>query len=302
MAARASLRLGDVYRMSDRYEDALREYESAIKVLERYGFIEDVATCRIWSGEVHKYKGDYEKALDHNLIAYKIIKRYEFEQQLGWVKYSLADINRFKSDGNDSLDKFGKADKIFEQHKNRLGRAWCNEAMAEIYRVRGDYDRAEEKNNIALENYREDYKICRAYILLNEAEMLRAHGEYSKAIEKYEEVKNIETECIRYVAHAELGIAETERLRGSGCLNDYDKIMDKYENIGMIHGIVHTLIGKALFLLSIEENPLDTINRAEKISSEIRLEKESKIMSMIRNNIFNNKNKLLCWLHPLEFP
>jgi tetratricopeptide (TPR) repeat protein len=92
---------------------------------------------------------------------------------------------------------------------------------------------AEEKNNIALENYREDYKICKAYILLNEAEMLRAHGEYSKAIEKYEEVKNIKTECIRYVAHAELGIAETERLRSSGSLDDYDKILNKYENIGM---------------------------------------------------------------------
>lgn len=301
VAARASLRLGDVYRMSDRYVDALREYESAIKVLGRYGFIEDVATCRIWSGEVHKYKGDYEKALDHNLTAYKIIKRYEFEQQLGWVKYSLADINRFKSDENDSLDKFDEADKIFEKYKNRLGRAWCNEAMAEIYRVRGDYDMAEEKNKIALENYREDYKICRAYILLNEAEVLRAHGEYSKAIEKYEEVKNIKTECIRYVAHAELGIAETERLRGSGSLDDYDKILNKYENIGMIHGVVHTLIGKALFLLSMEENPLDTINRAEKISSEMRLEKESKIISMIQNDIFN-KNKRSRWLHPLEFP
>ena len=173
--------------------------------------------------------------------------------------------------------------------------------MAEIYRVRGDYDMAEEKNNIALENYREDYKICRAYILLNEAEMLRAHGEYSKAIEKYEEVKNIKTECIRYVAHAELGIAETERLRGSGSLDDYDKILNKYENIGMIHGIVHTLIGKALFLLSMEENPLDAIDRAEKISFERGLEKESKIISMIRDDI-SNKSKLSRWLHPLEFP
>jgi len=301
VAARASLRLGDVYRMSDRYEDALREYESAIKVLEKYGLIEDVAICRIWSGEVHKYKGDYEKALDHNLTAYKIIKRYEFEQQLGWVKYSLADINRFKSDENDSLDKFDEADKIFEKYENRLGRAWCNEAMAEIYRVRGDYDTAEETNNIALENYREDYKICKAYILLNEAETLRAHREYSKAIEKYEEVKNIETECVRYVAHAELGIAETERLRCFGSLNNYDKILNKYENIGMTHGIVHTLIGKALFLLSIEENPLDTINRAEKISFEMGLEKESKIINIIQNDV-SNKSKLSHWLHPLEFP
>lgn len=69
----------------------------------------------------------------------------------------------------------------------------------------------------------------------------------------------------------------------------------------MVHGIVHTLIGKALFLLSKEENPLDTIDRAEKISSEMGLEKESKIISMIRDDIFN-KNELSRWMHPLEFP
>jgi hypothetical protein len=114
-------------------------------------------------------------------------------------------------------------------------------------------------------------------------------------------VKNIETECVRYVAHAELGIAETERLRGFGSSNNYDKILNKYENIGMTHGIVHTLIGKALFLLSIEENPLDTINRAEKISFEMRLEKESKIINIIQNDV-SNKIKLSHWLHPLEFP
>ena len=219
--AGALIGMGESCRHRARYEEAIREYRQAHKLFKRYGFIADAVHSWVWLGEVYVYKGDYGKASWYNSQARRISKKYLFEQYYAWAKYVEADINKYKGTGKmKSLDEdreerldevMGDLDEVFKNMENRLGQAWCNQMLAELYRLKCDYNEAREKNEKALGFCGKDgidYRVCLAYIGLNEGEILRAQGRYDAAIKKYEQVLNTKIgDLQRHHAHAILGIA-----------------------------------------------------------------------------------------------
>jgi len=317
ISAKARYHLADVYRMQDMYEDAIKEYHQACEIFNECGFIANVAYCLIWLGEVYVYKGDYVKALEYNSLARRISKKYNFEQYLAWAKYVEADINKYKGSGmmkdwdEDKEEKLNKIveylDDKFKNMKNRLGQAWCNQMLAELCRLEEDCKNAQTINNKGVEYCGRDgidYKICLAYLMLNEGEILRAKNQYDAAIGSFNQVCEIDVgDLKRHKAHAHLGIAETNRMKGVGSSEEYEKALNMYRKIGMRHGIVHALIGLALFTGLIFENPLPIIKEAKEESlKEPSLKKELMFIENMEHDILKNKKDIFKQLHPLEFP
>jgi tetratricopeptide (TPR) repeat protein len=309
--------LADAYRMQDEYEEAIREYRQAHELFKKYGFIANAVYSWVWLGEVYVYKGDYGKASWYNSMARRISRKYHFENYFAWAKYVEAEINNYKGTGKmesleenreEELDKVvGDLDGVFENLKNRLGQAWCNQMLAELYRLRSDYKEAEKKNEKALEFCGRDgvdYRVCLVYIGLDEGEILRAQGQYDAAIRKYEQVLNTKIgDLQRHHAHAVLGIAETNRMKGIGNQAEYEKALEMYKNIGMRHGIVHTLIGLSLFTGLRNKNPLSILKLAEDTSLKRPiLQKELILIKKLKRECLKNLKDVSSWLHPLEFP
>jgi len=317
ISGKARCYLADVYRMQDRYKEAINEYRQAHRLFKKYGLIADAVYSWVWLGEVYVYKGDYGKASWYNSQARRISRKYNFEQYFAWAKYVEADINKYKGTGKmwnldesmeEELDKIVEdLDGLFKNLKNRLGRAWCNQMLAELNRLKNDYNEAKKRNKKALEFCGKDgidYRICYAYILLNEGEILRAQGQYDKAIKKFEQVLNIKIgDLQRHHAHAILGIAETNRVRGMGSKTEYEKALEMYKNIGMRHGIVHTLIGLALFTGLRNGHLSPTLREAEEESlKRPKLKKELILIKKLKRTSLKNKKDIVKYLHPLEFP
>ena len=306
--AKAICYLADVYRMQDKYGEALGKYRLACSIFKRNGFIEEAVYSQIWLGEVCMYKGDYGQALRYNRKALSITEKYQFEQYLAWAKYVRIDINKYRRDNVESLiNEIQEVDERFENLENRLGRAWCNQMLSEFYRLKGNYEEAEKINKKARRfcgREKIDYELCIMYISLNEAEILRAEDKYAAAIKRYKQILNTQTGYLqRHHIHAILGIAETNRMRGAGNQREYEKALELYKKIGVRHGIIHTLIGLALLTGLRNNDPLSILIRAEnECLKKPMLRKERKIIRQTRNGIHKNKKTIFSWLHPLEFP
>jgi len=309
LEGKATRCLADVCRMQDRHEDALQAYRLAHGLFKRRGLIEDAVVSWIWLGEVYVYRGNYDKASWYNKQAIRTAEQYGFEQDLAWAKYVEADIRKYKGPDIEILiDEVQSLDNAFAKLENQLGRAWCNQMVAELYRLKGNYDEAKAKCKEASKFCGEngtDYKVCLAYIRLNEAEILRAQGRYDAAVEKYRQVLGTEIGTLRrHQAHAALGIAETNRLRRDGKREEYEKPLRIYEMIGMRHGMVHTLIGLALLTSLMEkEDLLAALSEARAYClKRPRLTKELALIKEIERNTLTGAQDTLGWLHPLEFP
>jgi tetratricopeptide (TPR) repeat protein len=206
------------------------------------------------------------------------------------------------------IDEVQNLDKAFEKLENRLGRAWCHQMVAELYRLEGNYDEAKTKCNEAARLCGKnviDYEVCLAYISLNEAEILRAQGRYDAAIEKYRQVLGTEIGTLRrHQAHAALGIAETNRMKGARRKEEYEKPLETYDTIGMRHGMVHTLIGLALMTAVMEKENLTAVlfQAREYCLARPRLRKELALIKQIERNALTSGKDIPNWLHPLEFP
>lgn len=306
IAGKATRCLADVYRMQDKHDDALQAYRLAYKLFRHRGLIEDAVVSWIWLGEVYVYKGNYDKASWYNKRALRIADQYAFEQDLAWAKYVEADIRKYKGWNTKILkEEVQNLDKAFQKLENRLGQAWCNQMLAELYRLEENYDEAKIKCTEATKlcgKNGTDYQVCLAYVRLNEAETLRAQGRYELAIDTYKQVLSTEIGSLqRHQAHAALGMAETNRMKGHGERDEYKRPLEIYEAIGMRHGVVHTLIGLALLAsLAENENCLEILSQARAYCLERpRLPKELMLIEQIERNILKD---ILTWLHPLEFP
>jgi len=306
IAAKATLYLADVYRMQDKLDEALEEYRSAYRLLKRKGLIADACWSQIWQGEIYVYKGNYALALRHNRKALEIADKYNFKQYLAWAKYVEIDISKYRG-GNveDLIDETKRINRVFEELKNQNGITWCNEMLAEFYRLKGNYKEAENRTGeISWLCRKYEYKVCLAYIQLNEAEILRAKGQYDAAIEKYKQVLDTKIgDLQRHHAHAILGIAETNRVKGIGSQAEYEKALEMYRYIGMRHGIVHTLIGLVLFTGLRNRDLSPILKRAEDESlKRPKLKKELILIKKLKREYLRNKKDVSNWLHPLEFP
>ena len=81
------------------------------------------------------------------------------------------------------------------------------------------------------------------------------------------------------------------------------KIKLRDRSIHMRHGIVHTLIGLALFTGLNRRNPIPILRKAEDESlKRPKLKKELVLIKKLRRECLKNNKEIFSSLHPLEFP
>jgi len=73
--------------------------------------------------------------------------------------------------------------------------------------------------------------------------------------------------------------------------------------MNMRHGVVHTLIGLALFTGLNNKNPMTIIKKAEgETLKKPRFKKELVFIKKLKRECLKNNKKIFSSLHPLEFP
>lgn len=289
--------LADLYRMEDRYEEAIDNYQKAYRIFNRLGYILDSNTCHIWLSDTYMYKGELYKANFYNTLALKVASKYYFNQNLVWAKFVRIEIDKCKIDHKNISKLIPKLNELIEEFKyikNRLGLAWCYLLLGEIYRLLGNYKTSQYKldNASSFCGKNIDYKVCYMYILLNKAELLKCYEKYKESLDIYQKVVNTKIGKLqRHKAHAYLGIAEIKKLIGKDPLDEYSKALEIYGKINMKQGLVNTYIRLGLFLRSEK-----ILEKARTVAIENKLTRELELINKINkedNYLLDNYLKIV---------
>jgi len=117
---------------------------------------------------------------------------------------------------------------------------------------------------------------------IGQAELARSEGNFINALSSYEQAHHRAEELglKLQVAHAILGVAETNRLLSNCDLELYEQALSIYRKSDLRAGIIHTLIGKGLAYLVLKESDkaTETLKTAHKYSKLLGLDREVELI------------------------
>jgi signal transduction histidine kinase/ActR/RegA family two-component response regulator len=187
--AKSFFRIAEGYRLKG---ENLRALDNFLKSLKTYGEIDDregVAKSSNQTGKIYRFMGDYSTALDHHLRALKIYT--DLENKKGIAISMISSGNAYQKLGKSdlALDYFNQAIEMCKVSNDET-------TIVEAYISKGDLHWHEGDNDRALYFFEEALKIMesdpkpefdRSGVINNLGNVYREKGEYSKALEYYDQ-------------------------------------------------------------------------------------------------------------------
>lgn len=212
---------------------------------------------------------------------------------LAWVERALGNLEKSHELSDECI-------KISEplRHYRATGLALWN--LATIYRIRKDFDKAcsfcieakKKLENIGIRSV--------MHILIEEAEIYRASGDYLKAKEKYLYALNLSINKIYdldFRTHVRLGLAETNRCLEGYDESEYNECINYFHSKNVRWAYLSARIGKMIGKASIlsEKLNMNEWDELYDIAKDIDFRSELNLLVLLKKEYEEN------YLHPLFF-
>ncbi|THU96671.1 TPR-like protein, partial [Dendrothele bispora CBS 962.96] len=213
-------RLGDIYRMQGRDDEAIKMISDAQKQFQTIGNQMRAAEC-LWSlGELYRKQKKYDGATKMIMKAQKQFKEIGLRDGVADCLRILGCIYMDQTQYDEAVDMFSDAQRQYQNIGNIVDAAWCYQCLGITYRLQDQYEKAKETFTEALELLKgfpgEKYKI--GYTLLNFGDLFFDMKEFGGARRKYEEARDI------FASHGQL---EKEVGECSQALAEFDEAIEQ---------------------------------------------------------------------------
>ncbi len=238
--------MGLLYQHFSNYDEALKQYQKSIEIMEKIGNIKGVSYNLNNIGVIHHSIGNYDMALTH------FQKSMEIKEKIGDIKgvsdgwHNLGAIYEAKGEYDEALKQYQKAKEISEKISDIKGVSDSLYQIGTIYHLKSDYD-------AALKHYQESREIkdkigdinSFSDILNSIGAIYTAKGDYDQALEQYQKSLEIKEkmEDIRGISNClhNIGNIYYSKEDYNGALRYYQKSMEMNKKIGDIRGISYNL-------------------------------------------------------------
>ena len=186
--AKTHHRIGTVYHNLGALDDAEKELEKALKLMEEIGDLKGISGSSNNLGEVYRIRGECEKAMACYERAMKIDEKIGDRRGLSVVLSSMGDLNLETRNYSLSVEYYEKSNKICRMIDNKYGLGWNYCGLSEAKIGLGDFEGAKG----ALENANRYYLEVKTQDILGwgkrvEGMLNYALGDYEKSLKSFEE-------------------------------------------------------------------------------------------------------------------
>ncbi|THU81448.1 TPR-like protein, partial [Dendrothele bispora CBS 962.96] len=219
ITARCFQKLGNIYEMQNKYNEATDMLSKAKTQFEEIGDWLEATQCLQRLGEIHRMQARYNEATEMVSKA-----KTQFEQigdQLGAAQclQSLGNIYRMQDRNSEATELLSKAKTQFEQIGDQLGAAQCLQRLGDIYRMQARYSEAIETLSKAKGQFEEIGS------QLGAAQCLNGLGDIHYMQDRY-------SEATEMVSKAKTQFEQIgDQLRAAQCLQslgDIHRMQDRY--------------------------------------------------------------------------
>ena len=185
--------LGKIYRLHQRYEDALIHYQKAEKSFKLTENIEGLTKVYHNLGNVYIFLERFKEAKKFHFKALEIAQQNEKEDAIASSHLNIGSMFYQNGEVDQAVSYFEKARDIFEKihDESNLAATYLN--LAETFMLRNEFKFAQENSFKAADLYEKQLNILgQRLALITLARSLKAAGSLDKAITTFKQVVGLE--------------------------------------------------------------------------------------------------------------
>lgn len=142
--------LGAVHGYKRNFDQSLKNYGEALKILKKSNRKMDAARIHFNVGLAHFYKSEFQKAAENYIEALRLTEEAKQPRSLPHIHTGLGSIYKEMKNFPEALRSLDKAKEIYIEQKDSAGLATVYNSYGTVYDVMGEADRAIENYRISI--------------------------------------------------------------------------------------------------------------------------------------------------------
>ncbi len=246
--------LGKIYRIHQRYDEALNHYNNAKKSFKLANH--NIGLSKIYHniGNVYIFLGHFKNSLKNHRKALDLAMEEEDEEAIASSCLNIGSVYYQDGQIDEALDYFSRAKDLFVKLRNEPSLAAIHLNLAETNLLRRDFKSARENSIISRDLYskqQNEIGLKLALTTLGRAE--KSLGLLNEAIETFRSLINIDPNNTQEDIFFELGECYIETNQKVNAKETYEKILELPKRTPQITGYSLDFLAR----LALEENNLN---------------------------------------------
>ncbi len=235
--------LGKIYRIHQRYEEALSHYKNAFITFKKTKNDHGLAKVFHNIGNVYILTEHFKKAKNYHEKALNLAIKYNDKGSIASSYLNLGSLEYQQGEIDNAIEYLTKSYTIFEQLGDKPSLAAVNLNLSEAFYVRRDLKKAEEHNRAALTLYEsQDHKIGIKTVLMTRARIQKFQQAFPNAIRTLKKVRDLDP--LNEVVLLDLGECHELQNQSEEALEVYEEILT-LENLSTKGEIIsHDYLGR----------------------------------------------------------
>jgi tetratricopeptide (TPR) repeat protein len=219
--------LGKIYRIHQRYDEALAHYKNAQKSFKLANH--NLGLSKIYHniGNVYVFLGEFKDSLKNHQKALDLARQEDDDEAIASSCLNIGSVYYQNGQIDESLDYFGKAKDRFEKLRDEPSLAAIHLNLAEANLLRRDYETARENSRISRDLYTQQQNkigLKLALTALGRAE--KSSGLFNDAIDTFSSLINIDPSNTQEDIYFELGECFLEINQKVNAKEIFEKILE----------------------------------------------------------------------------
>ncbi|UCE14827.1 MAG: tetratricopeptide repeat protein, partial [Candidatus Heimdallarchaeota archaeon] len=185
---------GNVYIFLERFKEAKEYHSKALQLANQEGNPSAIASCHLSIGTMHYQNGEVDEALIHFEKARNLLEEIQELPSLSVVYLNLSETFLIRNNFKSAREYSSKAAELYAEQKNVLGQQLALTTLARINKAEGTFEEA-------IETYRQIIKLnpteVKEEVLLELGECYLAQHQMNEARKSFEKVLELPTHTLQ---------------------------------------------------------------------------------------------------------
>jgi tetratricopeptide (TPR) repeat protein len=223
--------IGKIYRIYQRYDEALKHYRNAENAFQRCNNNEGLSKVYHNIGNVFIFLEKFKESKKFHLKALELAKNLKNDDMIANSYLNLGSMHYQNGEVDDALKYYENAQFLLEKQNNIPSLAVVYLNLAESYFLRKNYPKASSLSAKSVLNYKElGNVIGQALALQTFAKTEKEQKNFDNAISSYKEIISLQEPNAKEEIYLELGECYIEMKDADSAIKSYEAILNLSES------------------------------------------------------------------------
>ena len=219
--------LGKIFRICQRYDEALNHYRNAEEAFQRCNNTEGLSKIYQNMGNVFIFLEKFKEAKKFHLKALDLAKSIESDNLVANSYLNLGSMHYQNGEVDDALNHYENARTILEKLNDKPSLAAVYLNLAETFFLRRNYEKSSNLGAKSVLLYKELSNIIGQTLSLRSfAKSEKEQGNYHNAISSYKEIVTLQEPTVNEEIYLELGACYIELKDIKNAIKSYEAILN----------------------------------------------------------------------------